>query len=231
MDGKPPNSKHPTTFVDQAVVPRDIILDLSSMSNQTLKLGEGLRQDCDTIFVMKAGKLRFSKPNKYWVKSSQKRYVPCVGDTVLGIVVDCKPDIGTLLYLRVVKANNSMNPELACTDGECVLSTHCHSCWECNHELRDAEPRDTTKNYGGETHSKNSVTNAIAVPSSCRRSWVSAGLLILYTPPHTPRVQSRSRIRIFCATSQTSFLSHPARSFRPRFLVLGFSKIRCSHTL
>ncbi|XP_058088774.1 uncharacterized protein LOC131235577 isoform X4 [Magnolia sinica] len=116
MDGKPPNSKHPTTFVDQAVVPRDIILDLSSMSNQTLKLGEGLRQDCDTIFVMKAGKLRFSKPNKYWVKSSQKRYVPCVGDTVLGIVVDCKPDIGTLLYLRVVKANNSMNPELACTD-------------------------------------------------------------------------------------------------------------------
>ncbi|XP_058113550.1 uncharacterized protein LOC131256630 isoform X1 [Magnolia sinica] len=147
MDGKPPNSKHPTTFVDQAVVPGDIILDLSSVSNQTLKLGEGLRQDCDTISVMKAGQLRFSKPNKYWVESSQKRYVPCAGDTVLGIVVDCKLDnflvdikgpmlaflpvlafeggtrrnipkfeIGTLLYLRVVKANNSMNPELACTD-------------------------------------------------------------------------------------------------------------------
>ncbi|XP_020106315.1 putative exosome complex component rrp40 isoform X2 [Ananas comosus] len=41
---------------------------------------------------MKAGKLRLSKPNKYWIESSQKRYVPCVEDTVLGIVVDTKPD-------------------------------------------------------------------------------------------------------------------------------------------
>ena len=30
-------------------------------------------QDCDAISVMKAGKLRFSKPNKYWDESSQKR--------------------------------------------------------------------------------------------------------------------------------------------------------------
>ncbi|KAE8704898.1 PNAS-3 related isoform 2 [Hibiscus syriacus] len=96
---------------------------------------------------MKAGTLRFSKPNKYWVESSQKRYVPCVEDTVLGIVVDSKADnflidikgpalaflhvlafeggtrrnipkfeVGTLLYLRVVKANFGMNPELSCTD-------------------------------------------------------------------------------------------------------------------
>ncbi|KAJ0785331.1 putative small GTPase, P-loop containing nucleoside triphosphate hydrolase [Helianthus annuus] len=28
---------------------------------------------------MKAGKLRFMKPNKYWVESSQKRYVPSAG--------------------------------------------------------------------------------------------------------------------------------------------------------
>ncbi|GAB4856712.1 hypothetical protein Ancab_014627 [Ancistrocladus abbreviatus] len=48
--------------------------------------------DCDAISVMKAGKLRFSKPNKYWVECSQKRYVPCVEDHVLGIVVDCKAD-------------------------------------------------------------------------------------------------------------------------------------------
>ncbi|KAI7734482.1 hypothetical protein M8C21_030290 [Ambrosia artemisiifolia] len=43
------------------------------MANQTLKLGGGLRQDGDAICVMKAGKLRFMKPNKYWVESSQKR--------------------------------------------------------------------------------------------------------------------------------------------------------------
>nr|DAD34587.1 TPA_asm: hypothetical protein HUJ06_005227 [Nelumbo nucifera] len=137
-----------TSFIDQIVVPGDVVLDLSSMSNQTIKLGGGLRQDCDTISVMKAGKLKFSKPNKYWVESSQKRYVPCVEDTILGTVVDSKADnflvdikgptlaflpvlafeggtrrnipkyeAGTLLYVRVVKANAGMNPELSCTDG------------------------------------------------------------------------------------------------------------------
>lgn len=30
-------------------------------------------QDGDAISVMKAGKLRFSKPNKYWVESCHKR--------------------------------------------------------------------------------------------------------------------------------------------------------------
>ncbi|XP_059650042.1 uncharacterized protein LOC132295769 [Cornus florida] len=145
MEAKPLES--PASFVDQLVVPGDVVLDLSSMANQTIKLGGGLRQDCDSISVMKAGKLRYSKPNKYWIESSQKRYLPCVGDTVLGIVVDTKADnflvdikgpalaflpvlafeggtrrnipkfeVGTLLYLRVVKANTGMNPELSCTD-------------------------------------------------------------------------------------------------------------------
>ncbi|KAK4394655.1 Exosome complex component rrp40 [Sesamum angolense] len=173
----------------------DVVLDLSKMTNQTIKLGGGLRQDGDVISVMKAGKLRFSKPNKYWVESSHKRYVPSAGDNVLGIVVDAKADnlatvfsgsdnfdelfvpsrsfivrrndvlfqittlyccmflcpdcvnflvdikgpmlaflpvlafeggtrrnipkfeMGTLLYVRVVKANTGMNPELSCMDG------------------------------------------------------------------------------------------------------------------
>ncbi|PPS12586.1 hypothetical protein GOBAR_AA08049 [Gossypium barbadense] len=165
----------PASFVDSTVVPGDVVLDLSSMTSQTIKLGGGLRQDCDAISAMKAGTLRFSKPNKYWIESSQKRYVPCVEDTILGIVVDSKADnflidikgpamgflpvlafeggtrrnipkfelevhyllrkaspalfdpldfpelcraslVGTLLYLRVVKANFGMNPELSCTD-------------------------------------------------------------------------------------------------------------------
>ncbi|KAJ0680544.1 putative exosome complex RNA-binding protein 1/RRP40/RRP4 [Helianthus annuus] len=65
----------PSNLVDQLVVPGDVILDLSNMANQTLKLGGGLRQDGDSICVMKAGKLRFMKPNKYWVESSQKRMI------------------------------------------------------------------------------------------------------------------------------------------------------------
>ncbi|TYJ42823.1 hypothetical protein E1A91_A03G112800v1 [Gossypium mustelinum] len=140
-------SSSPASFVDSTVVPGDVVLDLSSMTSQTIKLGGGLRQDCDAISAMKAGTLRFSKPNKYWIESSQKRYVPCVEDTILGIVVDSKADnflidikgpamgflpvlafeggtrrnipkfeVGTLLYLRVVKANSGMNPELSCTD-------------------------------------------------------------------------------------------------------------------
>lgn len=146
MEVDPPKS--PSSFVDQLVVPGDVVLDLSTMSDQTIKLGGGLRQEGDSITVMKAGKLRFSKPNKYWVESSQKRYVPFVEDTVLGIVTDTKPDnfivdikgpslaflpvlafeggtrrnipkfeVGSLLYVRVVKANTGMNPELSCTDG------------------------------------------------------------------------------------------------------------------
>ncbi|CAJ2648058.1 unnamed protein product [Trifolium pratense] len=136
-----------TNLVDQLVYPGDVVLDLSSMTNQTIKLGGGLRQDCDVISVMKAGRLRFSKPNKYWVESSQKRYVPHAEDSVLGIVVDSRSDnflvdikgpaiaflpvlafeggtrrnipkfeVGALLYVRVVKANPGMNPELSCTD-------------------------------------------------------------------------------------------------------------------
>ncbi|GAY38871.1 hypothetical protein CUMW_040050 [Citrus unshiu] len=143
MEAKPSTAN----LVDKIVVPGDVVLDLSSMTNQTIKLGGGLRQECDSVSVIKAGKLRFSKPNKYWVESSHKRYVPCVEDTVLGIVVDCKADnffvdirgptiaflpvlafeggtrrnipkfeIGSLLYVRVVKANPGMNPELSCTD-------------------------------------------------------------------------------------------------------------------
>lgn len=123
------------------------MLDLSHLTNQSIKLGGGLRQDGDVISVMKAGILRFSKPNKYWIESSNKQYIPSVGDDVLGIVVDTKADnflvdikgptvaylpvlafeggtrrnipkfnMGTLLYVRVVKANTGMNPELSCMD-------------------------------------------------------------------------------------------------------------------
>ncbi|XP_022865125.1 putative exosome complex component rrp40 isoform X1 [Olea europaea var. sylvestris] len=90
MESKPSNS--PSSLVDQHVFPGDVVLDLSKMTNQTIKLGSSLRQDGDAISAMKAGKLRFAKPNKYWVESSHKRYVPCAGDTVLGIVVDSKAD-------------------------------------------------------------------------------------------------------------------------------------------
>ncbi|KAK4744362.1 hypothetical protein SAY87_010674 [Trapa incisa] len=141
------SSGMPSTLVDQPVVPGDVVLDVSTLTNRAIKLGGGLRQDADLIRVTKGGRLRFSKPNKYWVESSQMRYVPFVEDTVLGIVIDSKADNflvdikgpaiaflpvlafeggtrrnipkfeeGTLIYVRVVKANPGTNPELSCTD-------------------------------------------------------------------------------------------------------------------
>ncbi|KAL5227573.1 hypothetical protein ABZP36_015838 [Zizania latifolia] len=81
-----------TRLTVDAQVPGDVVLDLTEMTNHTIKLGTGLRQDCDTIQATGAGRLRLSKPNMYWVESSQKRYVPFVEDTVLCVVVDTKPD-------------------------------------------------------------------------------------------------------------------------------------------
>jgi exosome complex component RRP40 len=140
-------SVSPTSLLNQIVVPGDVVLDLSNMNNQTIKLGSGLLQDNDAISAMRAGKLSYSKPNKYWLESSHKRYIPRPDDHVLGIVVDSRADnfwvdikgpqlallpvlafeggtrrnipkfeVGTLLYLRVVKTNIGMNPELSCTE-------------------------------------------------------------------------------------------------------------------
>ncbi|XP_073269359.1 uncharacterized protein [Primulina huaijiensis] len=126
MDSK--SSSSPASLVDQQVFPGDVVLDLSHLTNQTIKLGGGLRQDGDVISVMKAGILRFSKPNKYWIESSNKRnfLVDIKGPTVAYLPVLAfeggtrrnipKFNMGTLLYVRVVKANIGMNPELSCMD-------------------------------------------------------------------------------------------------------------------
>ncbi|KAJ7554985.1 hypothetical protein O6H91_05G018300 [Diphasiastrum complanatum] len=74
-------------LVSQIVAPGDIVLDLTTVS-KTLRLGSGLRQDGGSITVMKAGRLRYSKPNKLWVEGSQRRYIPNIEDVVIGIVVD-----------------------------------------------------------------------------------------------------------------------------------------------
>jgi exosome complex component RRP40 len=85
-------SVSPTSLLNQIVVPGDVVLDLSNMNNQTIKLGSGLLQDNDAISAMRAGKLSYSKPNKYWLESSHKRYIPRPDDHVLGIVVDSRAD-------------------------------------------------------------------------------------------------------------------------------------------
>lgn len=79
-------------FIEKTLAPGDTVLDLTRFNNQTLRLGGGLYQDCDNVTVTKVGRLRYTKPNKYWVEGSQKRYTPAVEDKIIGIVVDSKPD-------------------------------------------------------------------------------------------------------------------------------------------
>ncbi|KAH0454589.1 hypothetical protein IEQ34_016513 [Dendrobium chrysotoxum] len=145
MDGHLSAPTQATSLFDQTVIPGDIIVDLPSVAN--LRVGSGLRQDCFELLATKVGKLRYKKPNKYWLESSHKRYDPSAEDTILGIVVGRKSEnflvdikspslallpvvafeggtkknipkleIGSLLYVRVVKANHGTNPELSCTD-------------------------------------------------------------------------------------------------------------------
>lgn len=73
-------------FVNQTVAPGDVLLDLTSVA--AVRLGGGLRQDNDYVLATKAGRLKHTKPNKYWVEGSQKRYIPSAEDVVIGLVVD-----------------------------------------------------------------------------------------------------------------------------------------------
>eukprot|EP00249_Psilotum_nudum_P013717 c24474_g1_i2 orf=718-1503(-) len=77
-----------STLVSQIVAPGDIVIDLTRMGKTSLRLGGGLRQDHEYVSVTKAGRLKYTKPNKYWVEGSQKRYIPNVEDVVIAVVVD-----------------------------------------------------------------------------------------------------------------------------------------------
>jgi exosome complex component RRP40 len=54
----------------------------------TVRLGAGLEQVGERVLVTKAGRLGYKAPNRFFVLSGGRRYVPCVGDTVIGIVTD-----------------------------------------------------------------------------------------------------------------------------------------------
>lgn len=76
-----------SSLVGNVVAPGDEILDLTT-AERVVRLGGGLRQEGDSVVVVRAGRLRSAKNNKLWVEGSQKRYLPSVGDAVLGVVTD-----------------------------------------------------------------------------------------------------------------------------------------------
>lgn len=95
--------------IDRFVLPGDCVGHLppaneTGAERGTIILGSGLLQDQLRLVASKAGLLRHSVSkkkgvHKYWVESSQRRYVPQLDDMVLGTVVsaslsDYKVDIG-----------------------------------------------------------------------------------------------------------------------------------------
>ncbi|GAQ81548.1 Exosomal 3'-5' exoribonuclease complex subunit Rrp40 [Klebsormidium nitens] len=80
-------SEQASSYVGQIVAPGDIVLDLTQ-AGKLVRIGGGLQQDGTSLVVTKAGRLRHTKPSKYWVEGSQRRYVPAVEDVVVGVVVE-----------------------------------------------------------------------------------------------------------------------------------------------
>jgi len=74
-----------SSLVGKIVLPGDTVLRLPEEGKVT-RLAGGVQQAGADIVATQAGTFRHSKPNKHWVESSQKRYMPVAEDSVVGIV-------------------------------------------------------------------------------------------------------------------------------------------------
>ncbi|KAI8825851.1 uncharacterized protein EV422DRAFT_514436 [Fimicolochytrium jonesii] len=76
--------------VPRPVVPGDRIpLNIEATSGVTptkVRVGPGLHQEGGELVAVKAGLLHHGAGNRWWVDNTQKRYVPAVGDSVLGTI-------------------------------------------------------------------------------------------------------------------------------------------------
>lgn len=76
------------SFKPSFVLPGDDVTDNVTGLTTTLKIGPGLVQKENKVLSNAVGTLRYQAPTKYFVESSRKRYFPCVGDQVVGIIED-----------------------------------------------------------------------------------------------------------------------------------------------
>jgi len=77
-------------FEEEIVLPGDDVTGrLAALGFSTLRLGAGLSQAVSgAIYCTLAGILCFLPPNRFYVLSNNRRYVPALGDTVVGVVKD-----------------------------------------------------------------------------------------------------------------------------------------------
>lgn len=82
----------------------------SSASATTVRLGAGLAAEGEGVRVTKAGALVVKAPNRLYIAPGGRRYVPAVGDAVIGIVADRAAD---WYRLRINGTCAAMLPALA----------------------------------------------------------------------------------------------------------------------
>lgn len=84
-----------TNQIGDVVLPGDeLTLPLPEQSKKSkVLLGPGLRQQDGKVFACKAGILKQKSTNTFFVDATQKRYIPCKGETVIGTVVQKAGDI------------------------------------------------------------------------------------------------------------------------------------------
>eukprot|EP00123_Amoebidium_parasiticum_P009822 comp19728_c0_seq1/m.23514 comp19728_c0_seq1/g.23514 ORF comp19728_c0_seq1/g.23514 comp19728_c0_seq1/m.23514 type:complete len:241 (-) comp19728_c0_seq1:720-1442(-) len=100
MEDEKPGGILPLAQENKVVVPGDVLGKAEGDVIGQLQLGPGLRLEGERVVVCRPGVLRYRGPNKYWVDSNYKRYVPVKDERVVGIVTDrlgenYKVDIGT----------------------------------------------------------------------------------------------------------------------------------------
>lgn len=77
-----------TSFKSRVVLPGDDLTDDIEPIATKIRTGHGIEPDSGSVVATKCGRLRFRMPNRFWVANSQRRYIPRVGDSVIGVVIE-----------------------------------------------------------------------------------------------------------------------------------------------
>lgn len=91
-DGASTSAPPPPPFRECLVVPGDDVTSPLAAVAASVKLGQGLSQAGSRVVCTRAGVLSFLEPNRFFVVSSCARFVPAVGDCVVGVVVERAPE-------------------------------------------------------------------------------------------------------------------------------------------
>ena len=84
-----PPSAPPIPLLGELVFPGDELCAVSLLTTSAkLMLGSGVMRDGEVLFATRLGTLRYDPPprNRLWVEGEAKRYVPALGEHVIGIV-------------------------------------------------------------------------------------------------------------------------------------------------